>query len=81
MRLLRLAMSHCGAAHFTVEGMVAAAYREGEGLRGISAAEYGGKPGTLFLDGRYLDLLTGKTHTGRISFAPYQIAILIKQED
>ena len=81
MRLLRLAMSHCGAAHFTVEGMVAAAYREGEGLRGISAAEYGGKPGTLFLDGRYLDLLTGKTYTGRISFAPYQIAILIKQED
>ena len=45
------------------------------------AAEYGGKPGTLFLDGRYLDLLTGKTYTGRISFAPYQIAILIKQED
>lgn len=80
-RLMKLALERSGTGHFEIEGAVAAAYREGEEGLGISAAEYGGKCGSLSLDGRYLDLITGQSHTGRICLTPYQIAILVKQED
>lgn len=80
-RLLTIALTQSGAAHFDMEGAVAAAYREGEGIRGISVAEYGGNPGSLNLDGRYLDILTGQFYTDQIRLAPYQVAILVKQED
>jgi len=80
-RLLMYALEKSGTSRFSIEGKVAAAYREGEGLQGISAAEYGGKTGTLSLNGRYLDLLTGQSHADGVSLKPYQTVILIKQED
>lgn len=61
-----------------IEGTVAAAYREGNGLCGISVQEYGGKEGKLHLDGSYTDLLTGRQHADEICLAPYQTAILRK---
>ena len=80
-RLLMYALEKSGTSRFSIEGKVAAAYREGEGVQGISAAEYGGKTGTLSLNGRYLDLLTGQSHADGVSLKPYQTVILIKQED
>lgn len=63
---------------FKVEGAVAAARRTGTNIRGIAAQEYGGKPGKLFLNGTYTDLITAKTWDHEIPLAPYQTVILRK---
>jgi len=63
---------------FQVEGEVAAARRTGTNMQGIAAQEYGGKPGKLFLNGSYTDLITGKTWDHEIPLAPYQTVILRK---
>lgn len=60
------------------QGTVAAAFREGEGIQGIAAQEYGGSDGKLFLDGRYLDLLTDTEYKKEVPLAPWQTAILKK---
>lgn len=77
-RLLEQAMAESGVAHLTIEGSVAAARREGDGIRGIAAVEYGGKEGALKLDGSYIDLLTQTQYDGKIRMNPYQIAVLEK---
>ena len=78
-RLFAGVLAETGSVQPKIEGQVAAAYRRGEGLCGIGAQEYGGKPGKLFLNGRYTDLLTGAIHEGSMELAPYQTAILQKE--
>ncbi len=75
-RLLRHALACSGAGRIPIEGDVAAARRVGDGIRGITAQEFGGKEGSLQLDGTYRDLLTNTVHQGEMRLAPYQTAVL-----
>ena len=65
--------------HPKIEGEIAAAIRTGNNIQGISAQEYGGKPGKLYLDGCYTDLLTGIQWIDEMPLTPYQTAILRKE--
>lgn len=67
--------------HLQTEGQVAAAYRTGQAVSGISAAEYGGNTGSLLLDGCYTDLITGCQHTGNLKLQPYQITVLVRVDE
>lgn len=78
-RLMLLALQRSGTSRLPIEGKVAAAYRRGENVEGIAAAEYGGGSGTLALDGLYTDLLTGLSHEEQIILGPYQVVMLVKQ--
>ena len=49
--------------------------RSGE-ENGIIAVETGNREGFLRLDGTYIDLLTGKTCSGNVRLAPYQVLVL-----
>ena len=51
--------------------------RSGE-ENGIIAVETGNREGFLRLDGTYTDLLTGKTCSGNVRLAPYQVLVLRK---
>ncbi len=61
---------------FAITGKIAAARRAGPHARGISAAEYDGKPGTMRLGRPHIDLLTGERLEETAEFAPYQVRIL-----
>lgn len=50
--------------------------REGEGLRGFAAAELAGREGSLTLQGKHKDFITGDCVEGTVSFAPYQVRVL-----
>jgi len=77
-RLLNSLLEETGIPHFDIRGEVAAARRTGPGWEGITAAEYGGKGGSLALEGSYTDLITGKIQENSMIFAPYQVAVLVK---
>lgn len=77
-RIVKLALENGEISCLHIEGMVAAARRTGVEMEGIAAVEYGGKPGMLELDRRYVDLLTGQTHEKMIRLEPYQTAVLRK---
>lgn len=77
-KLFRYALDLSGAQALDISGDVAAARRVGEGLAGISATEYGGKDGTLRLDGRYTDLISGESYENTVPLAPYQTVVLQK---
>lgn len=75
-RLLRIALDESGTSAFQTEGKVAAACRCGKNARGVTATEYGGQPGKLVLEGRYLDHLTGTIYENTVSLEPYQTVVL-----
>lgn len=77
-RLLELALQISGTGRIPVEGSVAAARRVGTGMEGITAAEYGGKSGSIVLDGKYSDLISGCLYEDKMDLTPYQVAVLIK---
>ena len=45
---------------------------------GIIASETENKQGYVMLDGRYTDLITGRTLTGKVEINPYEVLVLIK---
>ena len=77
-KLLRAILAESGCEALEIQGKVAAARRTGGGIQGITATEYGGKPGTLRLDGRYYDHLSGAVCENEVSLAPYQTLVLEK---
>ncbi len=78
-RLLQMVLEESCSIQPKVTGQVAAALRQGTGLRGICAQEYSGQKATLFVPTSHTDLLTGITMQGEVSLAPWQTLIL--QED
>ena len=77
VKLLRMILKD--SPQLKKQGTVAAAFREGEGIQGIAAQEYGGSEGRLFLDGCYLELLTNTEYKNEVPIAPWQTAILKKK--
>ena len=75
-KLLGHILEETAVSVFSITGKVAAAHRTGDGLRGISATEFGGNPATLKLDGRYFDHLSGAYFENEVQLAPYQTVIL-----
>ena len=75
-KLLGYILKETPVPTFSITGKVAAAHRTGDGLRGISATEFGGEAATLQLDGRYYDHLSGAYFENEVQFAPYQTVIL-----
>ena len=51
--------------------------RTGE-QNGIIAVETENKSGYAILNGEYIDLITGKTCSGKIEFQPYQVRVMKK---
>lgn len=45
---------------------------------GIIASETENKQGFVMLDGRYTDLITGRTLTGKVEINPYEVLVLKK---
>lgn len=70
-----------GVSAFAITGKIAAARRIGDDFRGISATEYGGATGTLKLNGRYYDHVSGRYFENEVQFAPYQTVILQEVTD
>ncbi len=75
-KLMKYALGISGTGGIPVTGDVAVARRTGTGIRGIAAQEFGGKEGSLTLDGTYRDLLTGTVHQEEMKLLPYQTAVL-----
>ena len=61
---------------FRFEGKVIAANRNGDGIRGVTAMEYGGESGKLILSGKYLDILSDTVYENEIPLEAYQTLIL-----
>lgn len=61
---------------FSFTGKIAAAERIGQDLHGLSATEFGGVDGTLKLDGRYFDHISGGYYENEVQLSPYQTVIL-----
>lgn len=75
-KLLGRILAENGMDHFTTEGSVAAARRHGDGIRGVTATEYGGNPGKLTLKGRYYDHIRKEYYVNEVPLAPYQTVVL-----
>lgn len=75
-KLLRYILRQSDTRAFAVTGKIAAAHRAGEGIRGITATEYGGEAGTLKLDKKYFDHLSGRYFEKEVRFDPYQTVVL-----
>ncbi len=77
-RLLAYAQELSGTGRIPIQGSVAAARRVGSERQGITAQEYGGKPGSLQLDGRYRELLSGRECQDTLALEPWETAVLEK---
>ena len=75
-KLLGRILEESGMTPLVIAGNVAAARREGNGLRGITATEYGGKPGKITLPGRYFDHISQKVFEREAEIAPYHTLVL-----
>ena len=75
-KLLALALAESGTSAFRTEGKVVAAHRSGNGIAGITATEYAGQPGKLWLPGTYCDLISGNTYVNEVPLEPYQTLVL-----
>ena len=76
-KLARMILPGAGVELGRAKGEIVVAPREGT-ENGYILVEYGGKGGTFFGGGSYVDLLTGESCTGEISVKPYGVMVLKK---
>ena len=75
-QLLGRILEEAGCHRFTTEGTIAAANRQGDGIRGVTATEYSGNPGKLTLNGCYFDHITQRYYVNEVPVAPFQSVVL-----
>lgn len=48
---------------------------------GLIAMDTENREGTLYLDEKYTDILSGETYSGEVAVAPYRVMVLVKAKD
>lgn len=75
-RILRLAVRDAGVALPDVTGDLVYVPRAGDGVRGLCVAECANAPASIVLSSPMTDLLSGRTLSGKVDLAPYDVLIL-----